>query len=85
MSAAEEAIKDAAKVSETKASVRQKTKPILNRILDFLSSVRFGVALLAILVVFSMIGMLIVQQNVNGFDAYYASLTPAEKLLFGAL
>lgn len=32
-----------------------------------------------------MIGMLIVQQNVNGFDSYYVSLTPAEKLVFGRL
>ena len=56
-----------------------------NQILDFLSSVRFGVTLLIILVVLSMIGMLIIQQNVQGFDAYYASLTPAEKTVYGTL
>lgn len=54
-------------------------------VLDFLSSVRLGVVLLCVLVVLSMIGMLIVQQNVNGFDAYFASLTPAEKAVYGAL
>lgn len=32
-----------------------------------------------------MIGMLIIQQNVQGFDAYFASLTPAEKLVYGSL
>lgn len=32
-----------------------------------------------------MIGMLVMQQNVQGFEAYYASLTPAEKLVFGRL
>ena len=32
-----------------------------------------------------MIGMLIIQQNVQGFDAYFASLTPAEKLSYGSL
>lgn len=32
-----------------------------------------------------MIGMLIVQQNVQGFDAYYVSLTPAERMVFGTL
>jgi cytochrome c biogenesis protein len=32
-----------------------------------------------------MLGMLIMQQNVAGFDTYYASLTPAEKLVFGRL
>lgn len=69
----------------TKAKSSSKSKPILNRILDFLSSVRFGVVLLVILVVLSMLGMLIVQQNVNGFDAFFASLMPAEKLVYGAL
>lgn len=57
----------------------------MNRALDFLSSVRFGVVQLCILVVLSMIGMLVLQQNVQGFDAYYVSLTPAEKLVFGYL
>ncbi len=61
------------------------TKPIGDRALDFISSVRFGVTLLCILVVLSMVGMLIIQQNVQGFDAYYASLTPAEKLVYGYL
>ncbi len=32
-----------------------------------------------------MIGMLILQENVQGFEAYYVSLTPAEKLVFGRL
>ena len=32
-----------------------------------------------------MTGMIIIQQNVNGFDAYFAGLTPAEKTVFGAL
>ena len=66
-------------------AVRQRTKPKGDLILDFLSAVRFGVTLLCTLVVLSMIGMLIIQQNVQGFDAYYASLTPAEKLVYGSL
>jgi cytochrome c biogenesis protein len=78
MSAAEETITG-------RETVKQRTKPIGDRILDFLSSVRFGVTLLCILVVLAMIGMLIIQQNVDGFDAYYASLTPAEKLVYGSL
>src|SRR5688572_32934988 len=78
MSAAEETISG-------REAARQRTKPIGDRFLDFLSSVRFGVSLLCILVVLSMIGMLIIQQNVDGFDAYYASLTPAEKLVYGSL
>lgn len=80
MSVAEETIKEQAiEVS------KPKTAPILNRILDFLSSVRFGVSLLCLLVLLSLVGMLIVQQNVNGFDTYFASLTPAEKLVYGTL
>ena len=80
MSAIEETIKP---VAENKP--RAKSIPILNRVLSFLSSVRFGVVMLCVLVVLSMIGMLIIQQNVNGFDAYFASLTPAEKLVYGSL
>ncbi len=80
MSANQESVKDVAT-----ATVKRKSPPILNQVLDFLSSVRFGVALLCTLVVLSMLGMIIIQQNVNGFDAYYAGLTPAEKTVYGAL
>src|SRR6266404_3684880 len=59
--------------------------PVLNRVLDFVSSVRFGVVQLCTLVVFAMIGMLIVQQNVNGFDTWFVGLTPAEKMVWGYL
>jgi cytochrome c biogenesis protein len=65
--------------------VKSKSKPFLNSVLDFLSSVKFGVVLLCILVALSMLGMIIVQQNVNGFDSFFASLTPAEKIVFGTL
>ena len=78
MSVAEETIR-AEKIS------RAKSAPILNRVLDFLSSVRFGVALLCVLVVFSMVGMLVIQQNVQGFETAYAVMTPAEKTIYGWL
>lgn len=78
MSAAEETIKSIAKPRTT-------STPFLNRFLDFISSVRFGVVQLCILVVLSMAGMIIIQQNVQGFDAYFASLTPAEKLVYSWL
>ena len=55
------------------------------RLLQSLSSVRFGVALLVILAAACMIGMLIMQANVGGFDKYYAELTPSQKLLYGKL
>lgn len=70
---------------EAKVLSRTGSKPAINRIVDFLSSVRFGVSLLIILVVLSIVGMVIIQQNVQGFDSYYASLTPAERTVFGSL
>ena len=76
MSTAEETLKG-------QPAAREKSIPVLNRALDFLSSVRFGVVQLCILVVFAMIGMLIVQQNVGGFDTWYVGLMPAEKIVFG--
>ena len=78
MSAVEESIK-------TKEVSKPKTAPILNRILDFLSSVRFGIVLLCILVFLSILGMLFIQQNVQGFEASYALRTPAEKYVYGLL
>ncbi|QQS39718.1 MAG: cytochrome c biogenesis protein ResB [Acidobacteriota bacterium] len=49
------------------------------RVLAFLSSVRFGIFLLIALGVVSIAGMLIVQQNVDGFAAFYAELTPSQR------
>jgi cytochrome c biogenesis protein len=80
MSTAEETI-----IERSEEFDRQKTEPILNRAIDFLSSVRFGVVLLCILVFLSITGMIIIQQNVDGFDAWFASLTPAEKIVGGYL
>jgi cytochrome c biogenesis protein len=78
MSAAEETLKP-------HSATQRKSAPLGNRLLDFVSSVRFGVVQLCILVVLAMVGMLVLQQNVDGFDAYYVSLTPAEKVVFGRL
>jgi cytochrome c biogenesis protein len=72
-------------IAEAPAKPKARTKRIDERFLDFLSSIRFGLVLLGALIVFSVVGMLIVQQNVNGFDSFYASLMPAEKLVYGAL
>lgn len=79
-------------VEETKSSLgvqparAQATRPsLLTRALNFLSSVRFGIFLLILLSVACMIGMLIMQQNMEGFDKYYLDLSPATRLLFGTL
>jgi len=79
-------------IEETKNAIsvnsapRAKTSPsIITRLLNLLSSVRFGVSMLILLAVASMIGMLIMQSSVDGFDKYFAGLTPSQKLLGGWL
>ncbi|MFL6229872.1 MAG: cytochrome c biogenesis protein ResB [Pyrinomonadaceae bacterium] len=67
------------------ATVARVTVSPVTRLLNLLSSVRFGVTLLMIVVVLSMIGMLIMQKNVEGFEKYFADLTPAQRLLYGSL
>ena len=74
MSAAEEVLN-----SERVSAVPK--APIVNRFIDYVSSVRFGIILLCLLVVLSIVGMVVMQQEVEGFEAYYASLTPAEQIL----
>src|SRR5205085_11536746 len=55
------------------------------RAMDLLSSVRFGVVLLVLLAAACMVGMLVMQVNVEGFDKYYAALKPSQRLLYGSL
>jgi len=58
---------------------------LFSRFLKTLSSVRFGVILLILLALACFLGMIIMQQNVDGFERYYAELTPAQKLVYGSL
>ena len=67
------------------ARARADKPSVVTRVLNFLSSVRFGVSLLMLLSVACMIGMLVMQQNIDGFDKYYLDLSPATRLLFGTL
>ena len=48
-------------------------------------SVRFGIVLLNLIVAASMLGMLIRQHNVPGFDSYLSELNPFWRVLFGLL
>jgi len=82
-------------VEQTKTDVSVPTTPhareaaagpsVVTRALNLLSSVRLGVILLILLVAASMAGMLIMQVNVEGFDKYYAEMTPASRFLLGKL
>ena len=89
MSTAEETIKNTksdTKSASKPAASKSKLDLIINSVLDLLSSVRFGVSLLVLLVALSMLGMLITQQTVegpSGFPGYFSGLTPAEKIVGG--
>ena len=67
------------------AAVKARHRSIIDQALGLLSSVPFGLVLLALLIVVCMIGMLIQQQELESFANYYAGLTPAEKLVYGRL
>lgn len=58
---------------------------LFSRFLSLLCSVRFGIILLIALGLLCFLGMVIMQQNVEGFEAYYGALTPAQKLVYGSL
>jgi cytochrome c biogenesis protein len=58
---------------------------VLDKLLRLLSSVRFGIVMLSIVLLCCMIGMLVMQVNVDGFQKYYENLKPAQKLVYGAL
>lgn len=60
-------------------------KSIVARFLDTMCSVRLGVTLLVLLGLACLVGMLVMQQNVDGFDRYFAELTPAQRLVYGYL
>jgi cytochrome c biogenesis protein len=78
----------AAETAKLKAAGKQKASglnTVIDRVLNLLSSVPFGITLLILLIVACMIGMLIQQQELQTFPAYYADLTPAEKAVYGRL
>src|SRR5215218_8391504 len=49
------------------------------------ASVRFGIVLLGLLLGCCVVGMLVVQQDAGAFAEYFASLSPSQKTLYGAL
>ena len=66
-------------------AAKQGKASTINRLLDLLCSVRFGIVLLVLLGLACMLGMLVMQQSVDGFDRYFADLTPAQKLVYSSL
>src|SRR5512138_3025888 len=58
---------------------------VVDSLLKLLSSVRFGLVMLGILLACCMTGMLIMQINVEGFQKYYNALSPAKRIVYGRL
>ena len=84
----EDAAAAPAEVEKSKTGGRQKPtglNAVIDGFLNLLSSVPFGIVLLSLLIIASMIGMLIQQQELESFPAYFAELTPAEKVVYGYL
>jgi cytochrome c biogenesis protein len=80
----------AAQAEVEKATTGERQKPsglnaVIDGFLNLLSSVPFGIVLLVLLIIACMIGMLIQQQEIQSFPAYFAELTPAEKVVYGRL
>lgn len=55
------------------------------RLIRFACSVRLGVTLLCLLGLACLVGMLVMQQTVDGFENYYAALTPSQRFVYGKL
>lgn len=66
-------------------SVDRPSRGFFERAMKFISSVKFGVALLILLGLACFLGMVIMQQSVDGFDRYLAELTPAQRTVYGRL
>lgn len=68
------------------AAARVKSgESLVSSFLRLICSVRLGVALLVLLGLACLTGMLIMQQNVGGFDRYFLQLAPAQRLVYGKL
>lgn len=63
----------------------RKEETILDKGLGLLSSVRFGLVMLSLLLLCCFVGMIIMQQEVDGFTQYYQRLTPSQQFIYGKL
>ncbi|MEO8648820.1 MAG: cytochrome c biogenesis protein ResB, partial [Acidobacteriota bacterium] len=67
------------------APARRSAMSPISALLRLFSSVRLGVAMLCMLGLACFLGMIIMQQNVDGFENYFAALTPAQRLVYSSL
>ena len=88
MATSETEVNTSAQATSAEPSVKampKKQDSALDKVLRLLSSVRFGVTMLGILLICCIIGMLIMQVNVEGFQKYYQGLSPAQRKVYGLL
>ena len=71
--------------SEGGEASTKKNDSVVDRLLRMLSSVRLGIIMLILVLACCVIGMLIMQQSVQGFDQYYERLSPAQRDLYSRL
>src|SRR5262249_29732893 len=86
--AIEDAVGTPGEVEPTKSAGGRKPSrlnAVIDGFLNLISSLPFGIVLLILLLLACMIGMLIQQQELESFRAYYAELTPAEQVVYGRL
>ncbi len=84
----EDAASEISELEGPKTASKQKAaglSAVIDSALNLLSSVRLGIVFLSLLIIACMIGMLIQQQELETFPAYYAELTPSEKIVYGRL
>jgi cytochrome c biogenesis protein len=72
-------------VTATASSPANRLVWLVDQLLRLLSSVRFGIIMLSLLLLCSMIGMLVMQKDVEGFEQYYANLKPAQRVIYTKL
>src|SRR5262245_6737393 len=72
-------------VTATASSPANRLVWLVDQFLRLLSSVRFGIIMLSLLLLCSMIGMLVMQKDVEGFEQYYANLKPAQRVIYTKL
>jgi cytochrome c biogenesis protein len=76
---------DSLEVRDGEEASKKHEAAIVDRLLRFISSVRFGIIMLILVLACCVVGMLIMQQNVQGFSQYYERLSPAQRELYGTL
>ncbi len=66
-------------------AVENEGDSVLDHGLRLLSSVRFGIVMLMLLLACCLIGMLVMQDNMEEFAGYYERMAPAQRLFFDTL